>query len=281
MNIAAVIVTYNRKDKLLKNIKCLLSQTRELNKIYIIDNASTDNTEEVIIPLAEQYENIEYIRLEENLGGSGGFSAGIKLAFDNNHDYIWGMDDDAFPEYNALEKLININIENRDTTCLWSNCNNDFEGYNLSGIKEVYNWMFVGFFLPKEIISKVGIPRNDFFIYHDDTEYAERIIKHGFKIYKVKDSIIDHGDLASREFFSKKIGSITINFPKMPDWKLYYYIRNSLLKHSYKEMKKYKYLLYYIPKDILKILLLNRKQLKIILTAYLDGIRGVSGKKEF
>ena len=46
-------------------------------------------------------------------------------------------------------------------------------------------------------------------------------------------------------------------------------------------MKKYKYLLYYIPKDILKILLLNRKQLKIILTAYLDGIRGVSGKKEF
>ena len=42
--IAAVIVTYNRKELLIKSINALLEQTLPLDAIFIIDNKSTDGT---------------------------------------------------------------------------------------------------------------------------------------------------------------------------------------------------------------------------------------------
>ena len=44
----SVIVTYNRKDKLKKAIECLKKQTFKPEKIIIIDNASTDGTQDIL-----------------------------------------------------------------------------------------------------------------------------------------------------------------------------------------------------------------------------------------
>ena len=47
--VAAVVVTYNRKQLLKENISCLMSQTlREKMDIVIIDNHSSDGTKEVL-----------------------------------------------------------------------------------------------------------------------------------------------------------------------------------------------------------------------------------------
>lgn len=43
-SVAAVVVTYNRLEELKKNIDMLQRQTRTLDAIYVIDNASTDDT---------------------------------------------------------------------------------------------------------------------------------------------------------------------------------------------------------------------------------------------
>ena len=43
MKTAGVVVTYNRKDELIKNIKSILSQSYVVDKYYIIDNHSSDN----------------------------------------------------------------------------------------------------------------------------------------------------------------------------------------------------------------------------------------------
>ena len=48
MKIAAVVVTFNRKEYLVKNIEALLAQVNASMDILIIDNASTDGTEETI-----------------------------------------------------------------------------------------------------------------------------------------------------------------------------------------------------------------------------------------
>ena len=49
--VAAIVVTYNRKNLLLENIECLKQQS-ESDKldIIIIDNASTDGTESALQP---------------------------------------------------------------------------------------------------------------------------------------------------------------------------------------------------------------------------------------
>ena len=44
INISCVVVTYNRLELLKENIKSLLNQTYAPNKIYIINNCSTDGT---------------------------------------------------------------------------------------------------------------------------------------------------------------------------------------------------------------------------------------------
>ena len=46
--IAAVVVTYNRKDLLKECLDALLNQTRPLDSIILIDNASTDGTPEFL-----------------------------------------------------------------------------------------------------------------------------------------------------------------------------------------------------------------------------------------
>ena len=46
--IAAVIVTYNRKELLGENIQMLLKQTYPFDQIIIVDNCSTDGTDEYL-----------------------------------------------------------------------------------------------------------------------------------------------------------------------------------------------------------------------------------------
>ena len=46
--LAAVIVTFNRKELLSENIRMLLKQTRPFDKIFVVDNCSTDGTPEYL-----------------------------------------------------------------------------------------------------------------------------------------------------------------------------------------------------------------------------------------
>ncbi len=127
--VAAVVVTYNRKDLLVECLDGILSQTKSLDAIFIIDNASTDGTMENLIGLgfvpaggdgqtkperldssnslaAINRKKIYYSRLEKNMGGAGGFHEGIKRAFQEGFDWIWVMDDDVMPTSTALEESL-------------------------------------------------------------------------------------------------------------------------------------------------------------------------------
>lgn len=103
-SVCAVVPTFNRKNLLTQALRGLLSQTRPLDEIAVVDNASTDGTEASI---SEQFGGkITYIRLPENSGSAGGFREGMKLAHQRGHDWIWCMDNDAVPLKDALEKLL-------------------------------------------------------------------------------------------------------------------------------------------------------------------------------
>lgn len=275
--IASVIVTYNRKEKLKKNIQCIMSQTYKSDYIYVIDNASTDDTFAYIQDIISNEPRIKYLKMAENLGGAGGFYEGIKFAYEDGMDYIWGMDDDAFPHEDALEKLVVCLNEASDDYCFCSNCNKD-EDF-LQPIKEVRDWMFVGFFINRRVVEKVGYPRKDFFIFYDDLEYAQRIIRNGYRIYKVRDSIIDHEDTVHKSLRSKQFLGITLRYPELPDWKNYYYVRNNILQYSLSDIRRYKILLSWCPIFFIKLLIIYPRQVPVFLLAYLHGLLGVSGIK--
>ena len=95
---AAIVVTFNRKELLTRNIKMLLKQKAALDAILIIDNASTDGTREFVEKNnIISNDSINYIRLDENLGGAGGFYEGVKIGYELGYDWLWLMDDDGRP----------------------------------------------------------------------------------------------------------------------------------------------------------------------------------------
>lgn len=274
----AVVVTYNRLDKLKCNLNCLLSQTVKLYKIIVVDNCSSDGTESYLAEMTKKYPNIEVKRTSSNIGGSGGFNLGVKTAYDDGADYIWGMDDDAYPRPDALEKLIICRNKYGNQNAYWSNCNNDNDFNN--DVKAVNIWMFVGFYIGRNIIEKIGFPRGDFFIYYDDSEYANRIIKNKFNIYKVRYSIIDHQDAITDVIFQFSFCGKKINVLRLPesDWRLYYFVRNDILRYNYNDLRKYYSIFVKSGIRFAKICLFSPKQLRIFVKAYYHGVRGISGK---
>ena len=108
MKTAGVVVTYNRKEELVKNIRAILSQSYVVDRYYIIDNHSSDNTEQLLKEegiLDNQV--IKYVYLKENIGGSGGFYTGLKMAYEDGYDFICLMDDDGRPaDKNMMEILV-------------------------------------------------------------------------------------------------------------------------------------------------------------------------------
>ena len=80
----AVVVSYNRRALLSECISALRNQTRKLDSILVINNGSTDDTEEWL----KEQSDLVFIT-QKNLGSSGGFHAGISWAYKNGYSWIW------------------------------------------------------------------------------------------------------------------------------------------------------------------------------------------------
>lgn len=195
--IAAVIVTYNRVEKLMKVLDALAAQTQPLDVIYVIDNASTDATAARVA--ACDNPAITYVQLPENLGGAGGFHAGMKRAYEDGADYLWISDDDAYPLPDALEKLLDgitqfaqLHDHRPSFACSrveWTN--GDLCEMNTP--LPVWDWprflraqtpwalvggcSFVSVLVPRWAIKLHGLPIADYFIWFDDAEFTRRIAK--------------------------------------------------------------------------------------------------------
>ena len=104
VKISAVICTYNRAELLDKCIKSLTEQSLDKSKyeIIIVNNNSTDNTQEVINKWAVSNKQIVTV-LEKQQGKSFALNAGIKKA---NGKYVAFTDDDIYVEPDWLERLL-------------------------------------------------------------------------------------------------------------------------------------------------------------------------------
>ena len=107
--VTAVIVTYNRSKDLIRCLTSVKSGSVTPDSIVVVNNASTDDTKEVV---SKNFPEVILINLEKNTGGSGGFYEGLLYAHKNlKSDYYWLMDDDGYPSKNCLEMLLSKSSE--------------------------------------------------------------------------------------------------------------------------------------------------------------------------
>lgn len=192
--VAVVIVTFNRKNLLKECLEGVLSQTRKVDKIFIIDNASTDGTSDFLKQEGFLHnELISYERIEKNTGSAGGFHEGIKKAYRDNYDWFWLMDDDVKMKDDGLGKLlkfqeVSLCIHGRKTYLDGQFL--DWEDYidvptgKTFGSHDAYFYKydkrfvtinfgcFEGMLIHRDIVGKIGLPDKRFFIKGDDTIYG-------------------------------------------------------------------------------------------------------------
>ncbi len=244
MDVIAVVVTRNRLELLKGTIAHLISQTVELSKIVIVDNASTDGTtdylkEEVTEPV------FDIIYSETNEGGAGGFYRGIKRAYELGCDAVWIMDDDTYPTETALEELIKdyrylqgagskvgfitSNALFKDGKPCLMNVSNPVYLWNehiKHGLVRVGHCSFVSMFIPTNVIADLGLPVKEFFIWGDDGEYSTRIAEK-YEGYMSGNSTVYH-------MMSENVGVNIFTTPKDRINRFYYFYRNWMFTNSHR-----------------------------------------------
>jgi glycosyltransferase involved in cell wall biosynthesis len=99
--VSIIIPTYNRSRLLARAVKSVLNQTYQNFELIIVDDASTDNTEEVVGSFND--ERIKYVRHEKNKGEAVARNTGIKAA---RGEYIASHDSDDEWLHEKLAKRI-------------------------------------------------------------------------------------------------------------------------------------------------------------------------------
>ena len=208
MKIGAVVVTYNRLDKLKKALKSFEDQQYLPAYVIVVNNASTDTTAQYLQQWQEKNAGFEKIILtmESNTGGSGGFYAGIKKAMEQEADWIWVSDDDAYLKEDALKQASDYLDGRTDLGEISAICGEIIKRngeidikhgkcYYKKGIRicesilpvELYDkkefekgtFTYVGTIMNKKKLQEVGLPNKDYFIYWDDLEHGLRMAKVG------------------------------------------------------------------------------------------------------
>ncbi len=243
--VAVVVVTYNRASLLTRMLAGLAALDRAPDAVIVVDNASTDHTATVLETAATSGDlKLQVIRPEQNLGGAGGFHAGVEAAYGLGYDRIWLMDDDVVPAPDCLDVLMAVDedclMAVREDTAgrLVEKAAVTFDLRNPLRIKpktamvettygarermpelvEIQNVAFEGFLVRRRVVEAIGLPDPDYFIFYDDVDFALRARRAGFKIWAVRDAVLVR----------------QLDFDQQHDlsgWKGYYMYRNLFTVH--------------------------------------------------
>ena len=253
--LAAVIVTFNRKELLGENIRMLLKQTRPFDKIFVVDNCSTDGTPEYLKDRGWMDDpRFVYVKTHANIGGAGGFYTGAKAAYEAGADYIVLMDDDgrAADEHtfeNLLREAERLHAENpkifvnslvRQGELLSFKMDSKYTVAEAlaaakDGILDGEANPFNGTLVSRELVAEIGYPNPDFFIKGDEVNYKQRSFDAGAKVVTVVDSDYIHPRPETNERIV--LGKRVPFFVEAP-WKEYYAARN--FTYMYKQNGWYK-----------------------------------------
>ena len=119
---AIVIVTYRRQGLLAELLDSVLGLTVAPWRVVVVDNENSAETARIVADFAARSDALwgvceddpdatggtsraVYVGMETNTGGSGGFSEGVRRAFDLGAEWFWVMDDDVAVEPDGLETL--------------------------------------------------------------------------------------------------------------------------------------------------------------------------------
>ncbi len=254
--IIAVVVTFNRLE-LLQRVVRRLAEVADtdgrLAEIVVVDNASTDGTGEWLTAQQPADPRLRPLRLDRNRGGAGGFHDGLAEAVARGADLVWLMDDDGLPDPDCLAVLLEAGLplhggdldfwgplvvdEDRPDRLVFPirlpgraqvvHELDDVRAAAADGLIRGVVIPFNGVLVTRQLVERIGLVREEFFIWGDDHEYRFRAERAGARIATVVDAVVRHpsvGELGTPMAF----GRTTYNHSPS-DLKHYCLARNNLV----------------------------------------------------
>ena len=260
-----MVVTYNR-PALPQELLERLDTIAELDEVLVIDNASTDGTSAWLAGLEGGGEYDEHRAvpvlartLTTNRGGAGGFHDGLAWAMERGADLAWLMDDDGLPDGDCLGRLLQepdldfwgpvvvdreaperlvfpIRLPGGTTVvhdladvrrAADADADADADGGRSTGRIEGIVIPFNGVLVTRDLVERIGLPREEYFIWGDDHEYRLRAEAAGARIATVVDAQVRHPAVGA--LGTPMLGGRTTYNHTPSDLKHYCMARNNLL----------------------------------------------------
>jgi len=270
VKIGVVTVTYNSSDVITEFMESLVRQSQQEYVLYVIDNASRDDTLQKLAPYTQQLSMV-IIDNQENRGVAAGNNQGIKQALADSCTHVLLINNDIEFASELFSKLLTGMDANQcdmlvpkifyhgEPQKIW------FAGGHFDNVKtyvnihEGYNEIDSGQFgeprviqyaptccmlIKPSVFEKVGLMDEKYFVYYDDTDFCIRALQQRQVLYFYPLATLKH-----------KVSSLTGGGES--DFALNYYMRNKV---------------YFIRKHIsfpLSLLFLAGTQCKLLLDSML------------
>ena len=209
--LALIVTTYKRQQLLETLFDSILALEQAPWRIVIVDNEQSDQTADMVAAFAGKVtgqwgttvadqsgneERVVYAPQTENLGGAGGFSAGVAKAYELGAAWFWVMDDDVAVLPDAIAKLSKWTDKHE----VIQGSRFDYDGgpfywqydfivplgipnpiapaaFGPAGYRVMDTLCFEGGLFNRRVVTEIGLPDPRFFIYWDDTMYGYRASK--------------------------------------------------------------------------------------------------------
>ena len=194
-----IVVTYKGHEWYDQCFRSLRASTVPV-RVIAVDNASRDGSVEFI---REHFPEVHLICSEVNLGFGRANNLGIRYALDNECDYVFLLNQDAWVEPDTLRSLIEVHKKNIDYGVLSPmHLNKEKNHLNfmmeeghgkmelvsdlyLGIVRDVYDISYVnaaGWLIPRTTLMKIGGFCPAIFHYGEDDDYLNRLKYHKIKV---------------------------------------------------------------------------------------------------
>jgi glycosyltransferase involved in cell wall biosynthesis len=235
-----ILLSFRRPRELAVTLDRLAGQSRRLDRLVVVDNEASPETEGIVARFAEDYRDVSYHGMAENLGSAGGIAFGMERVLDEagDDDWIVLLDDDDPPRWpDTVMELASFagRVRARDGHTAAAGLRgarvNPRTGQTirvpdreLSGAVPVDFLGGGGFpFYRASVVRAAGTYLPDLFFGFSDLEYGLRLRAAGYSMYA-------HGDLwrRAREATGRlgRAARPSLRTGEQGDWRRYYELRN-------------------------------------------------------